>query len=114
VVSAVTADAVALKVAVLAPAGTMTEAGTLRAVLLLESVTVTLLGAEALSRTVQTDVTAPVRLAGLQVSWATLSCAGMVITPPAVEVGRPTPATDALMALVSWIGRVAMDEAAGT
>jgi hypothetical protein len=69
VVAEVTAEALALNVAVVCPAGTVTVAGTVTEALLADSVTaVPPVGAALPSATVQTLAPAPVRLAGLQLT----------------------------------------------
>jgi hypothetical protein len=100
-----TADVVALMVAILEPASTVTEAGIWRAALLLESVTTTLLTAAALSRTVQANVTAPVTLVG-QISCVTVPppppwAAPTVMTPPLAEAVMPVPASEAAPTFVN-------------
>lgn len=75
----IVAAAVPVNVAVVAPAGTVTEAGTASSVLLLDSVTVEPPpGAAGLIVTVQVDVPPPLRLPELQV---TEESAGIVTTP---------------------------------
>ena len=78
-----TLAAVAVKITVLDPAGTVTEAGTVRAVLLLLSVTgVPPLGAAALRVTVQFDVPRDVIERGLHVRELSVNGVPTVTVPP--------------------------------
>ncbi len=87
---AMVAAAVALNVAVVAPAATVTEVGTVSKVLLLPSVTATPpVGAAWLIVTVQVDLAPPLRLPGVQEAEERI---GTRIVPPVpVMVGSPVP-----------------------
>ena len=88
VCAVVTADAVALKAAVVAPLATVTDAGTVSALLLLARFTVSPpLGAAAVRLTVQASVVAPVREPLVQEM--ALSAAGACPVPLRLTVAVP-------------------------
>ena len=90
-----TADALAVKVVLLKPDGTTTDAGTPADVLLLDKATVVLLGAAAVRLTVHVAVPGVVMLAGVQLRFESEAVGGagwlMVIWPPVPERGRLEP-----------------------
>ena len=84
--------AVAVKLAEVAPATTVTVAGTLRAGLLLDSpTTVPPVGAAALKLTVQADVPDVASEVGLQLKELRLTACTTDTIPPVAEIGRDVP-----------------------
>jgi hypothetical protein len=96
------AAAVALNVAVVAPAATVTVAGTVSTVLLLESVTLAPPdGADALRLTVQVVAALALRLPGLQLSDERIATA---IVPLTVDGAlKPSPSASASPGFDTWI-----------
>jgi hypothetical protein len=107
VVSAVTAVALALNVAVAWPARTVTVPGTVTAALLSDSVTtVPPVGAAPLNVTVQRLVPAPVSEVGVQLNEESVAATGTDTLPLESVTGRLSPAADVPNALVNVTGRV--------
>jgi hypothetical protein len=107
---AIVLAAVALNVAVLAPAATVTDAGTVSKVLLLDSVTLDPpVGAEAFKATVQFAAALGLRLPGLQVRDESV---GTVMVPfvPAVT-GRLSPVASTPYRLDTEIAVVSVEGA---
>ncbi len=90
-----TAVALTVKLALLAPAGILTEAGTVRFALLSDkAITMPPLGAAALALTVQVATPGVLIVAGIHpteviVGWTVVT---LVIVPPVPETGRKRPA----------------------
>lgn len=102
VLGAVTAAAVAAKVAVLLPAATVTEAGTVTELLLSERVTtVPPVGAAPVKITVHVAVAAPVSDAGVQLSADTSTDDDTVTTALVAEVANAMAVEEAADALVT-------------
>ena len=101
---AIEAAAVALNVAVVVPAPTVTDAGTVSAALLLASVTLAPpAGAAELKMTVQPEAAPPLRLTGLQV---TDEMVGTMMLPPVPETVSPVPVESTPTVLVMDIAVV--------
>jgi hypothetical protein len=101
---AIEAAALALKFAVVAPAATVTEAGTVSEVLLLASVTLTPpVGAAELKTTVQLEAALALRFTGLQV---TDEMVGTMMLPPVPETVSPVPVTSTPTVLATFIAVV--------
>jgi hypothetical protein len=102
--AAIEEPAVALKLAVVAPAVTVTDAGTVSSVLLLASVTLAPpVGAALLKVTVQLEAELVFRLTGLH---TTDEMMGTVTVPPAPETLSPLPAALTPIALLTVIADV--------
>jgi hypothetical protein len=125
-VDAATLDVVAVNVAVVAPAATVTLAGTVAtAVLLLESETMRPPAGAALeSATVPVELTPPVTLAGFMLTACRLAAAGgvtvrvvVLVTPPwvpLIETGVSAATDEVVAANVALVAPAAMVMLAGT
>ena len=101
---AIEAAAVALNVAVVAPAATVTDADKVSEALLLASVTLTPpVGAAELKLTVQLEAALALRLKGLQV---TDEIVGTIMLPPVPETVSPLPSASTPTVLVMFIALV--------
>jgi hypothetical protein len=100
------APAVAMKLAELAPAGTVTEEGSERSALLSDSATVVPEEAAWFKLTVQVVEAPAVKVPGLQLKEVTLTGARVVIVPPVAVIGSRPPDGVAPNALVMPIEAV--------
>ena len=99
--------AVAVNVVLVAPAATVTDAGTLNAPLLLESATAAPpLGAPCVSETVQVDVPAEFTVVGLQLRLLMFTGLRTATLPPLPLTVRAVPLGEAPSVFVSPIGTV--------